>query len=225
MRQGDGPLEGWSELPAAGIARLRGLAPDQLVSWAAVGAVPERLAGCLPSQRRITTAQVPLADAPPWLGVDRALAGWGAWHRSDGRPVLVADAGTALSLTRVLADGRFAGGRLMAGAGLQVRALGQGTEALPALNAAGLADGAAGDGWPAVTEAAMAVGVVQGLAAALAAAAVELDQPDGGSCQLWLTGGDASLLAPCLQNRGQPWRLAPLLVLEALAALRPGPGL
>ena len=221
----DGGLQGWSESAEAGVERFRGLAPDQLAGWAAVGAVPEPSAQGLPESRQVTTAEVPLAEAPPWLGVDRALAAWGAWRQSGGAAVLVADAGTALSLTRLDGAGRFAGGRLLAGAGLQLRALGQGTAALPALAADVLAEGLDGDGWPAATEQAMAVGVVRGLAAALRSAAHELQETTGDGPQLWLTGGDGPLLAPLLQQQGQPWRLAPLLVLEALAALRPGPGL
>ena len=225
-RQGDQSLAGWSESPQEGEARLKAIPPDQLVAWAAVGPVPEPLGARLPSPRRLTTAHVPLGDAPPWLGVDRALAGWGAWRRSGGRPVLVADAGTALSLTRVDGGGRFAGGRLLAGAGLQMRALGQGTAGLPTLAADALAAGMEGDGWPAATEQAMAVGVAKGLAAVLVAAAHELQDPEGHGPQLWLTGGDGPLLGSLLNEKGgQPWRLAPLLVLEALAELRPGPGL
>ena len=140
--------------------------------------------------------------------------------------MLTADAGTALSLTRVDGDGRFAGGRLLAGAGLQLRALGQGTAGLPTLAADALAAGMEGDGWPAATEQAMAVGVAKGLAAALVDAARELRDSAGHGPRLWLTGGDGPLLAPLLhQSGGQPWRLAPLLVLEALAELRPVPGL
>ena len=221
----EGGFQGSSEPAEPGAERLLQLEPDQLVAWAAVGAVPQQLVGVLPELRRLTTAQVPLADAPTWLGVDRALAGWGAWRCSNGAPVLVADAGTAMSLTRVDGQGRFAGGRLLAGAGLQLRALGQGTTTLPALAAEGLPEAmVAGDRWPAATEQAMAVGVVAGLAAVLAAAAHELSDPNGPACQLWLTGGDGLLLAASLQTAGsQPWRLAPLLVLEALAELRPGP--
>jgi len=219
----DGGLRGWSEAAAAGAHRLQRLKPGQLVAWAAVGAAPRRLEG-LPEIRRVSAAQVPLPDAPPWLGVDRALAGWAAWRRSGGAPVLVADAGTALSLTRVDGQGRFAGGRLLAGAGLQLRALGEGTAGLPALAAEVLVGAAAADRWPAATESAMAVGVVAGLAAALAAAARELSNPPGAPPQLWLTGGDGPLLQPWLREEGgRPWQLAPLLVLEAMAALRPGP--
>jgi hypothetical protein len=102
-------------------------------AWAAVGELPRGLE--LPARRRLSLDQVPLGAMPPWLGIDRALVGWGAWSRQNrrnpGRAVLVADAGTALSLTRVDGQGRFCGGRLAAGVALQMRALAGGTALLP----------------------------------------------------------------------------------------------
>ena len=59
--------------------------------------------------QRVLTSDVPLAQLPPALGVDRALAAWAAWQQQR-QPVLVADAGTALSLTLVDAAGCFQGG-------------------------------------------------------------------------------------------------------------------
>ena len=56
---------------------------DDLVAWAAVGPLPTAVS--LPPQRRLGLEQVPLAELPPWLGLDRALAGWLAAHRrADG---------------------------------------------------------------------------------------------------------------------------------------------
>ena len=221
VRHGDGPLHCWSARPP-----LQPLEPLATVceplAWAAVGELPAGRAVLLPERRRLTTAQVPLPGTPPWLGVDRALASWRAWRLGGGRPVLVADAGTALSLTRVGADGRFAGGRLLAGAGLQLRALALGTAALPELDPAGLAGALTAGAWPADTRQAMAAGVLRGLAAALDAAARECRAASATPWRLWLTGGDGPALAPLLQGE-QPWRLAPNLVLEALAELRPGP--
>ena len=118
------------ESPAAGLARLQAWADRQLLGWAAVGPVPPQ-AGLDPS-RRLTLQDVPLAGLPPWLGVDRALVGWQAWRSAAaGSAVLVADAGTVLSFTCVDRRGQFVGGRLMAGAGLQLRALNAGTASLP----------------------------------------------------------------------------------------------
>ncbi len=136
--------------------------------------------------------------------------------------MLVADAGTALSLTLVDGAGRFRGGRLQAGVALQLRALAMGTAALPSLSPLAEADEASGNPWPQATAEAMAEGVTRGLAAALAAAALEARQLLPG-CRAWLTGGDGARLAQRLAagGEGDGWRLAPDLVLEALVALAP----
>jgi type III pantothenate kinase len=193
-----------------------------------------------------------MVDLPPWLGVDRALVGWQAWRSAAaGSAVLVADAGTVLSLTCVDRCGRFVGGRLMAGAALQLRALNAGTANLPPPAGQLVLDP---DPWPQATVAAMQAGVLRGLAAALNAAAEERILIPSGSdvstagkfvdkgadeyadrcvdkyadkCvdewSMWLTGGDGHLLAPLLEAPRRCWRLAPNLALDALASLRPGP--
>ena len=172
----------------------------------------------LPSEARLQLAEVPLLAAPPWLGIDRALAGWWGW-RLVAAPVLVADAGTVLSVTRVDRDGRFAGGRLLAGAALQLRAMAGGTAHLPALDAPTVPADPASAPWPHDTAGAMRSGVLRGLAAAIAAAVQETRRQEP-VCRLLLTGGDstalASLLEPALEME-----LRPHLCLEALAALRP----
>lgn len=194
-----------------------GLAGSPLAGWAAVGPIPDQLG--LDGSARIGLADIPLEAMPPWLGVDRALVGWRAWQLS-GSPVLVADAGTALSLTRVDAVGRFVGGRLMAGAALQLRALAEGTAQLPQARGP---DGMPDALWPMETEAAMGSGVLWGMAGAIALAAQQVwaEKPD---CQIWLTGGDGAQLEPLLAGLEGRLRWAPDLALEALAALRPGPG-
>ena len=208
------PAQGWT-------------AGDSLAAWAAVGVVPDQ-AGLDPA-RRIDLGQVPLQALPSWLGIDRALVGWRAWQIAQA-PVVVADAGTALSLTRVDGQGHFVGGRLLAGAGLQLQALGQGTAQLPALPSlqAGLGDSAGPDpveAWPLATEAALRSGVGWGLAAAIATAAQQVWQEEP-ACQLFLTGGDGALLDPLVrallgaQGSGQ-FTWAPDLAMEALAFLVP----
>lgn len=194
------------------------------MGWAAVGVVPELAGPALPPEKRLTTPEVPLSEAPPWLGVDRALAAWGAWRCSGGAAVLVADAGTALSLTRVDGAGRFAGGRLLAGAGLQLRALGQGTAALPELAPSAFTTDHLANDWPEATDQAIAIGISRGLVAVLADAARSLQGSGAQPPKLWLTGGDGPWLAPLLAQAGQSWELEPLLVLEALAELRTAPG-
>jgi type III pantothenate kinase len=228
----DGPLRVWHDLPGDGDRSERegggAGAPGPLVvesgrllGWAAVGAVP--MDRVLPLEARLQLAEVPLEAAPPWLGIDRALAGWWGWRLMAG-PVLVADAGTVLSFTRVDREGRFAGGRLLAGAALQLRAMAGGTAHLPALAAPvvpldAMPVDAVPAPWPHDTALAMRSGVLRGLAAAIGLAAQEAlqEEPD---CRLLLTGGDgaalASLLEPALAVEQRPH-----LCLEALAALRP----
>ena len=209
-----GALQCWhtSPSPLAGDADLAALQ-----GWAAVGPLP---AGApLDPARRLGLERVPLQGLPPWLGVDRALVAWRAWQLS-AAPVLVADAGTALSLTLVDGQGRFVGGRLQAGLALQLRALAAGTAQLPAVDPGAWArqPGAeapplAADPWPQPTAAALQVGIRQGLVAAVAAAWRQAGERCPG-CQLWITGGDSDWLAPALGLEPSP-----ALALEALALL------
>lgn len=217
-----GGLRCWHSEEPAGLASSE-LRP--LRSWACVGEPASELP--LPPALRFHLGRVPLAALPPWLGVDRALAGWGAWRRQQlesGGGVLVADAGTCLSLTRVDGQGRFAGGRLLAGVHLQLTAMASGTALLPALSlpmpmpvpAAAVAP------WPAATAEAMTAGCLWGLAAAIGQA---LEAARGeGPLTLWLTGGDGQRLAPLLGALGVEFEQAPDLCLEALVALSPDSG-
>ncbi len=197
-----------------------------LLAWAAVG--PLVGAAALPPSRRVQLDDVPLTGAPAWLGIDRALAGWGA-SQLTGAPVLVADAGTVLSFTRVDGDGRFCGGRLMAGGALQLRAMAAGTALLPeALGDISAGPSAPGEAaWPQDTAAAMRRGVGEGLAAAVLEASrqARAEEP---RCRIVLTGGDAEALLPSLRQASDledgVLLHRPHLCLEALAALRP-PGL
>ncbi|MFO0016668.1 MAG: type III pantothenate kinase [Synechococcaceae cyanobacterium] len=123
-------LRCWHEPPQAGLVSAAAGAP---LAWAAVGPVPA--AADLKEAQRVRLNDIPLRDLPPWLGIDRALAGWQAWRQQPQLPVLVADAGTVLSFTRVDRGGGFRGGRLQAGLALQLRAMAAGTAGLPDLGA------------------------------------------------------------------------------------------
>ncbi|WP_415399435.1 type III pantothenate kinase [Synechococcus sp. W4D4] len=188
----------WAEPSPSGL-RCWDTAPPQppwrvppLRAWAAVGSIPSALA--LPAGQRLQLEQVPLAGAPPWLGIDRALAGWWAWRQQQDA-VLVVDAGTTLSLTLVDAHGTFAGGRLSAGLALQLRSLHQGTAQLPETHPLDCS-GQTLPPWPKETAAAMEVGCLQAMVGAVKQG---MDQLVGG-CTLWLTGGDAPRLAPWLKE-------------------------
>ncbi|MEB3193941.1 MAG: type III pantothenate kinase [Cyanobacteriota bacterium] len=226
-QRGDGVLHGWDGAASA-VGDARGGDGPPPLAWAAVGPRPD--ARFCPPERQVVLADVPLRGCPPWLGVDRALAGWGAWQEL-GTSVLVVDGGTVLSLTRVDGDGTFRGGRLLAGLRLQLEAMGQGTALIPQIlrqHGGEAWSGQSGQpppedpAWPQATAAAMQVGVERGLVAAITQAAREAACP-------WVvfTGGDGGLFHQRgvgeLERHGLRVAHRPLLCLESLARLRPPP--
>lgn len=210
-----GQLVCWHEQPPEQTPELSGL-----LLWAAVGSLPPQI--CLPPARELQLQQIPLRNAPPWLGLDRALAAWMAWQQSNA-PVLVVDAGTCLSFTCVDSAGSFLGGRLSPGLALQLRSLGQGTAQLPQITPLAQERCAveALELWPQKTEAAMEQGCLQAMAGAVMQAITALPAPAAQSQQwaVWLTGGDGPRLAELLPRSDLRLQLAPNLCLEAMAAL------
>lgn len=83
-----------------------------------------------PNTHVITLDQVPLKGVYPTLGIDRTLALWGA-GKTLGFPMLVIDAGTALTFTAADANECLVGGAILPGLGLQFATLGQQTGQLP----------------------------------------------------------------------------------------------
>ncbi|AVH62609.1 pantothenate kinase [Nostoc sp. 'Peltigera membranacea cyanobiont' N6] len=83
-----------------------------------------------PNTHVITLDQVSLKGVYPTLGIDRALALWGA-GKTWGFPMLVIDAGTALTFTAADANECLVGGAILPGLGLQLASLGQQTGQLP----------------------------------------------------------------------------------------------
>ncbi|WGV23865.1 pantothenate kinase [Halotia branconii] len=78
----------------------------------------------------ITLNQVPLLGMYPTLGIDRALALWGA-GKVWGFPMLVIDAGTTLTFTSADINQCLVGGAILPGLSLQFLTLGQKTGQLP----------------------------------------------------------------------------------------------
>ena len=182
-----------------------------LTGWAAVGPVPSH--PLLQSTCRLGLGEIPLGEKPSWLGVDRALAGWGAWARAgQASSVMVVDAGTVLSLTRVSSTGCFAGGWLAAGVSLQLRAMAEGTVALQ-LPGYSTSDLLAGMDFPLDTAQAMRRGVVESLVGLISQA----QEKDPSS--LWLCGGDAPVLMSALVSRGLAVTHAPDLVMQSMVSL------
>ncbi len=82
--------------------------------------------------RVITLTEIPLLNIYPTLGIDRALALWGA-GKTWGFPMLVIDAGTAITFTGADGNQSLVGGAILPGLGLQFSILGEKTGQLPQL--------------------------------------------------------------------------------------------
>ena len=87
----------------------------------------------LPQTQILSTADVPLGGLYATMGCDRALAVFGAGE-TYGYPVLVIDAGTALTITGVDASKNLIGGAIIAGLRSQFASLHKNTAALPDLD-------------------------------------------------------------------------------------------
>ncbi|MGJ3247059.1 MAG: pantothenate kinase [Elainellaceae cyanobacterium] len=107
---------------------------NSLPVWIA-SVVPQQLAlwQSYPNARPITLEQIPIQGKYATLGIDRALAAWGAC-RLWGAPVLVIDAGTALTFTGLDAQDQLVGGAILLGLDMQGRSLHQFTANLPHVN-------------------------------------------------------------------------------------------
>lgn len=139
------------------------------------------------------------------LGADRVAAACGALHYAAGRPVLVADIGTAVTYDFVDAAGCYLGGNIAPGISMRLQALHSHTCALPCVEPRGKAPV-----WGACTDEALRSGTLRGVAAEL-----EYYRRHAGPEALTvLTGGSVPILAaarvidfdyihdPCLVHLG-----------------------
>lgn len=108
-----------SALPSSSELWIASVVPQQTQLWQGY-----------PEVRLLTLDQVPLVGMYPTFGIDRALAAWGAIV-TVGSPVLVIDAGTALTLTGTDSQHQLIGGAILPGLRLQFQSLEQSTAALP----------------------------------------------------------------------------------------------
>lgn len=114
--------------------------PSTLIDSCFVAQIPLYIASVVPSQtvlwqvyphtKVITLQDLPLLGLYPTLGSDRALALLGAGETLKW-PVLVIDAGTALTLTGANASRQLVGGAILPGLRVQFQSLAQKTAALP----------------------------------------------------------------------------------------------
>lgn len=175
--------------------------PERSELWiASVVPAQAQLWQHLPQARLLQLDQVPLRSLYPTLGIDRALALWGA-VTTIGTPVLVIDAGTALTLTGADRDRALVGGAILPGLRLQFQALGQGTAGLPTLSADTLsADALLPPRWGRTTPEAIASGILHTVLAGLRSFIADWRQQFPGSAVV-LTGGDGDRLHALLMQQ------------------------
>ena len=147
------------------------------------------------------TTAVPLRNAyatPHTLGADRLAAAVGAAGLRPGQATLIVDAGTALKMDLVTADGTYHGGSISPGLNMRLRALHTFTGRLPllALPAPDATIPLVGDS----TTGSLLSGVVNGAVAEIRGFIAQYQQRCPGLGVL-LTGGDAAFLAARLPAR------------------------
>ena len=181
--------------------------------WASVGSIPETIQLC-PS-KKINLDYVPLTNLPHNLGIDRALASWSAFKKqqslkSKEQDLIVIDAGTILSVTKITKKGEFAGGQLIAGLRLQLSSMGNG-----ALNLkTPIIQTIPKDTFQKETEQAMIKGAINGLLGLI----LQIDEEE--KLPIWLCGGDALIICNELKNRNIHVNHYPNLVLEGMIDIK-----
>lgn len=142
------------------------------------------------------------------LGSDRVAAAVAAAYLADGRPALMVDAGTALTIDHVSADGDFLGGSISPGVFLRLDSLHRFTSRLPLVDIGGPVPEIGYD-----TTTAIRSGVMRGVAAEIMAARSDESQ------LVFLSGGDAETIFPLLQMPEDVCRLCPDAVGLGLAVI------
>jgi type III pantothenate kinase len=193
------PLERLAEWLAAGTARwhigsVNRPAATRLVDWLRERRGGDRVvllaAGDLPLEVKV--------PRPDMVGVDRLLDAVAANRlREPGRPAVVVDVGSAITVDLVSAEGAFLGGAILPGIAMSARALHEFTDLLPEIKMAELAEPPPALGT--ATEPAMRAGLFWGAVGAIRQLVEQLTgdaQP-----QVFLTGGAgpavARMLGPC----------------------------
>lgn len=200
----------WEELPAprrVRVSNVAGRALGEALSRTcrALWGLEPVFAGVQPRCGGVTIAYA----QPERLGVDRWLALLAARRIASG-PVLIVDAGTAVTYDALLADGQHLGGLILPGVALMRAAVLSGTQIPP------VESGGCRDLWARDTASAVSTAALWAPAALAERLHQHLRTQCGSQPELILTGGDGERLLAVLQH---PARLVPDLVLQGLALL------
>ncbi len=175
--------------------------------------------------RLVTLAEIPMDESYSTLGIDRAVAAWGATQMTQSS-VLVIDCGTAMTFTGAVTQPKQAnratliGGAILPGLQLQLKSLGQSTAALPTLDPQDLQ---LPNRWATNTPDSISSGVLYSVASSLNSYIQDwLTQYP--TSPIFLTGGDADAIYGLIQQYlpvlTPHLRLEPHLAFSSIAALR-----
>lgn len=154
---------------------------------------------------------------PSLLGADRWLALIGAWTLAR-TSLCVVDAGTAVKVDSVDSSGQHLGGLIAPGIHMMREVLMSNTSdiAKAALNSSPSLAGVLANN----TIAAVSRGAVFALAGMADRAAEVIEQSTGSKPKLFITGGDANMIAGTMRSHGE---IVPDLVLQGLAVIAAQP--
>jgi type III pantothenate kinase len=190
------------------VSSVKQTALDQLQSACCSGRIGNRF-------RKLSYLDLPMhldVEAPEKVGMDRLISSWEAWNvinvdmrqietsssPLEKNPVITVQAGTAVTVDLVTADGAFRGGAIMPGLGLSLQLLAAGTEQLP-----WIANGAV-SGLPELPGKNTSQAIAAGVHACLAGGATFLinryrQEFHRGDIPVIVTGGDAKVLQSFIQ--------------------------
>jgi len=154
---------------------------------------------------------------PSLLGADRWLALIGAWTKARSA-LCVVDAGTAVKVDSVDANGQHLGGLIAPGIHMMREALMSKTSDIA--NAAAHSTPSLAGVLANNTIAAVSRGAVFALAGMADRAAEVVEQSTGAKPRLFITGGDANLITGTMRTHGE---IVPDLVLQGLAVIAAQP--
>lgn len=180
-------------------------------------------------------------DFPEQVGIDRLLAAWAACQATTSRPLIVIQAGSAVTVDLVeklaaedevpasaqatgdpdtdVGAERYCGGAILPGVPMMLRLLGRAADLLPVVEASDLGDLPPLPGKN--TEAAMLAGASSSLVGGVRHLVQRYRQRYGTDVSIVISGGDGPRLAPYLT---QPLLEVPHLVLEGLRILSDADG-
>ncbi len=163
----------------------------------------------------LTHRDLPLrvrVEFPDRVGLDRLAAAVAANAIREGKPAIVVDAGTAITVDLVSVDGAFEGGVILPGFRLTAEALAAGTNQLP------LATFTGQDQPPPVvgkhTEGAIRSGLFWGAVGAVREVIERMSAGLSEQPHVFVTGGDLRHLAPLVSSHSQ---FVPNMVLSGIA--------